>query len=156
MDPRDASASKNEDDIADGNTIGIKITFGQSSLMLTWRTGRWWFWGWQWGHWWWWWSNDNDNEVGVHPNSHKHFIPYMGFCASIWDSVRHHCHHHYHHHDHQKWRCDRTAFEQILIRTPPLPSLNKVDSWPEHLHNILVGRTSLKYSAVLGKTLFEK
>ena len=39
---------------------------------------------------------------GVHPNSHKHFIPYMGFCASIWDSVRHHCHHHHHHHDHQK------------------------------------------------------
>ena len=32
--------------------------------------------------------------IGVHPNSHKHFIPYMGFCASIWDSVRHHCHHH--------------------------------------------------------------
>ena len=25
--------------------------------------------------------------IGVHPNSHKHFIPYMGFCASIWDSV---------------------------------------------------------------------
>ena len=27
-------------------------------------------------------------DKGVHPNSHKHFIPYMGFCASIWDSVR--------------------------------------------------------------------
>ena len=44
---------------------------------------------------------DEDGD-GVHPNSHKHFIPYMGFCASIWDSVRHHCHHHHHHHDHQK------------------------------------------------------
>ena len=39
---------------------------------------------------------------GVHPKSHKHKIPYMGFCASIWDSVRHHCHRHHHHHDHQK------------------------------------------------------
>ena len=48
-------------------------------------------------------SNDDvDSDDGVHPNSHKHFIPYMGFCASIWDSVRHHCHHHHHHHDHQK------------------------------------------------------
>ena len=47
---------------------------------------------------------DFDNyQNGVHPNSHKHFIPYMGFCASIWDSVRHHCHHHHHHHDHLKW-----------------------------------------------------
>ena len=47
---------------------------------------------------------DGDDDVeGVHPNSHKHFIPYMGFCASIWDSVRHHCHHHHHHHDHLKW-----------------------------------------------------
>ena len=45
--------------------------------------------------------NDGGDD-GVHPNSHKHFIPYMGFCASIWDSVRHHCHHHHHHHDHQK------------------------------------------------------
>ena len=50
---------------------------------------------------------DDDDDVGgdvggVHPNSHKHFIPYMGFCASIWDSVRHHCHHPHHHHDHQK------------------------------------------------------
>ena len=95
-----------------------------------------------------------DHRHGVHPNSHKHFIPYMGFCASIWDSVRHHCHHHHHHHDHQKWRCERTALEQILIRTP-LPSLNKVDSWPEHLHNILVDCTSLKYIAVLGKKVPE-
>ena len=52
-------------------------------------------------------DDDVDDDVdgdgdGVHPNSHKHFIPYMGFCASIWDSVRHHCHHHHHHHDHQK------------------------------------------------------
>ena len=46
---------------------------------------------------------DGDGNDGVHPNSHKHFIPYMGFCASIWDSVRHHCHHHHHHHDHLKW-----------------------------------------------------
>ena len=36
-------------------------------------------------------DNDNkDDQDGVHPKSHKHFIPYMGFCASIWDSVRHH------------------------------------------------------------------
>ena len=47
-------------------------------------------------------DNDDIDDNGVHPNSHKHFIPYMGFCASIWDSVRHHCHHHHHHHDHQK------------------------------------------------------
>ena len=47
-------------------------------------------------------DNHDDDKEGVHPNSHKHFIPYMGFCASIWDSVRHHCHHHHHHHDHQK------------------------------------------------------
>ena len=47
--------------------------------------------------------DDDDNGDGVHPNSHKHFIPFMGFCASIWDSVCHHCHHcHHHHHDHQK------------------------------------------------------
>ena len=48
-------------------------------------------------------DDDDDDDGGVHPNSHKHFIPYMGFCASIWDSVRHHCHHHHHHHDHLKW-----------------------------------------------------
>ena len=47
-------------------------------------------------------DDDDDDLSGVHPNSHKHFILYMGFCASIWDSVRHHCHHHHHHHDHQK------------------------------------------------------
>ena len=48
-------------------------------------------------------DHDDYDPGGVHPNSHKHFIPYMGFCASIWDSVRHHCHHHHHHHhDHQK------------------------------------------------------
>ena len=66
-------------------------------------------------------DDDDDCEDGVHPNSHKHFIPYMGFCASLWDSVRHHClpYHHHHHHHHQKWRCERTALEQILIRTPP-------------------------------------
>ena len=48
-------------------------------------------------------DDDDDGGDGVHLNSHKHFIPYMGFCASIWDSVRHHCHHHHHHHDHLKW-----------------------------------------------------
>ena len=47
--------------------------------------------------------DDGEGGVGVHPKSHKHLIPYMGFCASIWDSVRHHCHHHHHHHDHLKW-----------------------------------------------------
>ena len=40
----------------------------------------------------------NHNNNGASPNSHKHFFPYMGFCASIWDNVRHHCHHHHHHH----------------------------------------------------------
>ena len=40
-------------------------------------------------------DGDVDDGGGVHPNSHKHFIPYMGFCASIWNSVRHHCHHHH-------------------------------------------------------------
>ena len=44
----------------------------------------------------------DDDGDGVHPNSHKHFIPYMGFCASLWDSVRHHCLPHHHHHHHQK------------------------------------------------------
>ena len=47
-------------------------------------------------------NEDEGKDDGVHPNSHKHFIPYMGFCASIWDNVRHHCHRHHHHHDHQK------------------------------------------------------
>ena len=42
---------------------------------------------------------DNDDD-GASPNSHKHFFPYMGFCASIWDNVRHHCHRHHHHHHH--------------------------------------------------------
>ena len=35
---------------------------------------------------------------GASPKSHKHKIPYMCFCASIWDNVCHHCHHHHHHH----------------------------------------------------------
>ena len=47
---------------------------------------------------------EDDDQVGsgggASPNSHKHFIPYMGFCASIWDNVRHHCHRHHHHHHH--------------------------------------------------------
>ena len=40
-------------------------------------------------------DDDGGDHDGVHQKSHKHFIPYMGFCASIWDSVRHHCHHHH-------------------------------------------------------------
>ena len=58
----------------------------------------------------------------------------------------------------KKWRCERTVLEQILMRTPPppLPSLNRVDRWPGHLHDILIGFTSLRSLAVLGKTLFEK
>ena len=40
--------------------------------------------------------HQNHNH-GVRPKSHKHKIPYMGFCASIWDNVRHHCHPHHHH-----------------------------------------------------------
>ena len=47
-------------------------------------------------------DDDYDDYDGVQQKSHKHFIPYMVFCASIWDSVRHHCHHHHDHHDHQK------------------------------------------------------
>ena len=45
-------------------------------------------------------NNDDvdDDEEGASPNSHKHFFPYMGFCASIWGNVSHHCHHHHHHH----------------------------------------------------------
>ena len=27
----------------------------------------------------------DDVDVGVHQKSHKHFIPYMSFCVSIWD-----------------------------------------------------------------------
>ena len=50
-------------------------------------------------------DNHDDHDVpghhdGASPNSHKHFIPYMGFCASIWDNVPHHCHHHHHHNHH--------------------------------------------------------
>ena len=29
---------------------------------------------------------------GASPKSHTHKIPYMEFCVSIWDNVRHHCH----------------------------------------------------------------
>ena len=53
------------------------------------------------------------NHQGVHPNSHKHFFPYMGFCASIWGNVRHHCHHHHHHHHIQKSKSINT--EACLI-----------------------------------------
>ena len=28
-------------------------------------------------------SDDDEDGDGVHPNSHKHFIPYMDFCAEI-------------------------------------------------------------------------
>ena len=41
-------------------------------------------------------QDDQDDQDGASPKSHKHEIPYMGFCASIWDNVRHHCHHHHH------------------------------------------------------------
>ena len=43
----------------------------------------------------------NAEQDGASPNSHKHFFPYMGFCALIWDNVCHHCHRHHHHHHHQ-------------------------------------------------------
>ena len=45
-------------------------------------------------------EEEDDAYNGASPNSHKHFFPYMGSCASIWDNVRHHCHHHHHHHHH--------------------------------------------------------
>ena len=48
----------------------------------------------------------DDVDDGVHQKSHKHFIPYMVFCASIWDNVRHHCHRHHHHHRHN-YQCHR-------------------------------------------------
>ena len=92
----------------------------------------------------------DDDHDGVHPNSHKYFFPYMGFCASIWDNVRHHCHRHHHHHHHQKWRCERTALEQILIRTPPPIIKQSHPGHPVHtghpgfsvpvLHSVLQGR----------------
>ena len=53
------------------------------------------------------------DEDGASPNSHKHFFPYMGFCASIWGNVRHHCHHHHHHHHTQKSKSINT--EACLI-----------------------------------------
>ena len=63
---------------------------------------------------------DEDDEDGVRhdgdgasPNSHKHFFPYMGSCASIWDNVRHHCHHYHHHHHIQKSKSINT--EACLI-----------------------------------------
>ena len=52
-------------------------------------------------------------QDGASPNSHKHFFPYMGFCASIWNNVRHHCHHHHHHHHIQKSKSINT--EACLI-----------------------------------------
>ena len=41
-------------------------------------------------------NDDEHDEYGASPNSHKHFFPHMGFCTSIWNNVRHHCHHHHH------------------------------------------------------------
>ena len=41
------------------------------------------------------------------------FFPYMGFCVSIWDNVRHHCHLHHHHHHIQKSKSINT--EACLI-----------------------------------------
>ena len=35
-------------------------------------------------------DDDDGGNGGASPNSHKHFFPYMGSCASIWDNVRHH------------------------------------------------------------------
>ena len=58
-------------------------------------------------------NDDDDDDDGASPNSHKHFFPYMGFCASIWDNVRHHCHHHHHHHHIQKSKSINT--EACLI-----------------------------------------
>ena len=49
-------------------------------------------------------DGDDGDNYGIKdcasPNSHKHFFPYMGSCASIWDNVRHHCHPHHNHHHH--------------------------------------------------------
>ena len=56
---------------------------------------------------------DHYHHKGASPNSHKHFFPYMGSCASIWDNVRHHCHHHHHHHHIQKSKSINT--EACLI-----------------------------------------
>ena len=52
---------------------------------------------------------DDDVDDGASPNSHKHLFPYMCFCASIWDNVRHHCHHHHHHHHIQKSKSINTV-----------------------------------------------
>ena len=52
---------------------------------------------------------------GASPKSHKHKIPYMGFCASIWDNVRHHCHHHHHRHHHHIQKSKSINTEACLI-----------------------------------------
>ena len=58
--------------------------------------------------------DDDDSEYyGASPNSHKHVFPYMGFCASIWGNVRHHCQPHHHHHHTQKSKSINT--EACLI-----------------------------------------
>ena len=54
-------------------------------------------------------DDDGDENYGASPKSHKHFIPYMVFCASIWDNVRHHCHHHHYHHHIQKSKSINTV-----------------------------------------------
>ena len=58
-------------------------------------------------------DGDDGGKHGASPNSHKHFFPYMGFCVSIWDNVRHHCHRHHHHHHIQKSKSINT--EAYLI-----------------------------------------
>ena len=54
-------------------------------------------------------DDHHDDHDGASPKSHKHFIPYMGFCASIWDNVRHHCHHHHYCHHIQKSKSINTV-----------------------------------------------
>ena len=54
-------------------------------------------------------GGDDDDDDGASPNSHKHFFPYMGFCASIWDNVRHNCHHHHYYHHIQKSKSINTV-----------------------------------------------
>ena len=59
--------------------------------------------------------DDHRHYDGASPNSHKHFFPYMGSCASIWDNVRHHCHHHHHHHHHHIQKSKSINTEACLI-----------------------------------------
>ena len=55
-------------------------------------------------------NHDHPNDhYGASRKSHTHKIPYMGFCASIWDNVRHHCHHHHYYHHIQKSKSINTV-----------------------------------------------